>query len=505
MRILSAAQHRALDQATLDRDGITNLELMERAATAWTDRFAALYPDKSRTITVLCGPGNNGGDGLVIARLLRLDAFTVSAICANVGPASPDNKTNRRRAKDVGVRIRELEDGDSLPTPAEGGILIDALFGTGLSRPVSGYWARLIDHLNEQRLVRVAVDLPSGLQADAPSGGSILRAQCTLSLGYPKLALFSPANTSYLGKWELVPFRTADAENLDADGGNHRMLTAAGVAKLLKERHANDHKGTFGHALMVAGAYEKMGAAVISARAVLRAGAGLVTVHIPRVGYEIMQISFPEAMCRVDQHRYLCTGVADPGRYDTVGVGPGLGTHELTATAVFDMLRDVERPMVVDADALNLLATHPDHFSDLPARSILTPHPKEFERLFGETADDFARWELQRRKAAELNCIVLLKTGYTSIALPDGRLYFNVTGNPGMGTGGTGDALTGILTGLLAQGYVPDEAARLGVYLHGLAGDLAAHQLEQEALLAEDVVSHVGRAYRSLRQQREDA
>ncbi len=497
MRILTAEQHRALDKATMEQDGISSVELMERAATAWTRQFLKRYTDKDREITVLCGPGNNGGDGLVIARLLRFEAYTVRAICANVAPASPDHKANRRRAKDVGVHLRDLEEGDALPSLNAGGLLIDALFGTGLSRPITGYWAEVIDQLNQQRVTRVSVDLPSGLRTDSPSSGSIIRADRTLSLGYPKLALFSPANTPYLGKWELVEFPLAGPA--EPEGERHlEMLTGQSVAPLLKVRHANDHKGTFGSALLIAGAYEKMGAAIISARAVLRAGAGLVTVHVPRIGYEIMQISFPEAMCTVDDHRYHFTSARNTERYDTIGVGPGIGTDELTEKAVFHVLAEFQKPMVVDADALNILGKNPGRQREVPPSSILTPHPKEFERLFGTAPDDFARWDLQQAKARELNCVVLLKTGYTSIATPEGKLYFNTTGNPGMGTGGTGDALTGMLTGLLAQGYPSSDAARLGVYLHGLAGDLAARDLEQESLLAEDVVSHIGKAYRTL-------
>ena len=498
MHILSAEQHRSLDEATLQADGISSLQLMERAATAWAQRFTVLYPDQERKITVLAGPGNNGGDGLVIARLLRFETYNVSAMLASIAPASPDNKANLRRAKDVGVPIRTLHENDDLPDFPLGSIVIDALFGTGLSRPIEGYWARLIEHLNGQDVLRVAVDLPSGLLADRHSNGAIVKAQCTLSLGYPKLALFSPANTRFLGRWELVAFQLADgfAGRLDAP---NRMLDEEQVAGLLKERHANDHKGTFGHALLVAGAFGKMGAAVISARAVLRAGAGLVTTHIPRAGYEIMQISFPEAMCSVDEHRYHFTSITEAlTPYDTIGIGPGLGTDESTRKGLFKILGDYHKPMVVDADALNILSRDADRLSSLPDGSVLTPHPKEFERLFGETEDDFSRWELQRAKARELGVVILLKTGYTTIATPDGTLYFNTTGNPGMGTGGTGDALTGIITGLLAQSYPAVDAARLGVYLHGLAGDLAAADLEQESLLAEDVVSHLGKAFRKL-------
>ncbi|NJB85138.1 NAD(P)H-hydrate epimerase [Lewinella marina] len=500
MRILTAQQHQELDQATLEQDGISSLELMERAATAWAKRFTELFADKSREVVVVCGPGNNGGDGLAIARLLRFEAYTISVVAADIAPASPDHQDNRRRAKDVGVHIRTLREGDALPSFRKRSIVIDALFGTGLSRSIEGYWAWLVEHLNEQPVTRVAVDLPSGLRTDEPSTGAIVRADRTLSLGYPKLALFAPANTEYLGHWELVPFRLADPP-APADGASPppRMLTPRPVAALLKARRANDHKGTFGHALLVAGGFGKMGAAVLSARSVLRAGAGLLTVHIPRVGYEILQMSIPEAMCSIDQHRYMVSALQeDVTQYDTVGVGPGLGTKPATQQAVFQLLEQFPRPLVIDADALNILAGTPEKLATLPAGSLLTPHPKEFERLFGATDDDFQRWQLQLAKARELNAVIVLKTGYTAVATPDGELFFNTTGNPGMGTGGTGDALTGILTGLLAQGYPPADAARLGVYLHGLAGDLAARDVGQESLLAEDLIHHLGPAFKKL-------
>lgn len=499
MRILSAAQHRELDRATLRADGINSLELMERAAVAWTERFTTIFPASHREVVIVAGTGNNGGDGLAIARLLRLADRTVNIIHARVGSPSNDNLTNLQRAKATGVPVRVLNEGDDLPNIADGSLLIDALFGTGLSRPIEGYWAELIDHLNRMPVTRVAVDLPSGLSADERSVGAVFRADLTLSLGYPKLALFAPASSPFLGRWVLVGFRVHHAfvDGLPA-AGTYEMLTGPTVSKLLKLRHANDHKGTFGHALLVAGAYGKMGAAVISARSVLRAGAGLVTTHVPRAGYEIMQITFPEAMCSIDDHRYHFTGIKGVDKYDAVGVGPGLGTDGSTAKGLHKLIEHYRKPMVIDADALNILAAKPEWLDQLPKNSLLTPHPKEFERLFGPAEDDFARWRVQSESAVRYGLVVLLKTGFTSIATPDGKLYFNTTGNPGMGTGGTGDALTGILTGLLAQGYYPTDAATLGVYLHGLAGDTAADELEQESLLAEDLVNSLGKAYKQL-------
>lgn len=496
MKVFSAAQHRELDAATLREHRLDSLQLMERAASAWVEAFVRRYPRQEREVVVVAGSGNNGGDGLAIARLLRFRGYTVRVIAVGLGTPSDDNAANRRRAKDTGVPLRDWSPGDDLPGLPPAGMVIDALFGTGSSRPIEGKLAGLVDHLNAAPVTRIAVDLPSGLYADRPAEGTIVRADRTLSLGYPKLALFAPANTDYLGDWELVPFELSADYPAAAQVANY-MLTGEEVAQLLRRRSANDHKGTFGHALLVAGAFEKMGAAVICARAILRAGAGLVTAHVPRSGYEIMQISFPEAMCSVDSHRYQFTNARHAERYDVVGVGPGLGTDEATAKGLGKLLDSVERPMVIDADALNIIARQ-DWLARIPRGSVLTPHPKEFERLFGQTPDDFARWQLQRTRARELGLVILCKTGYTSIATPDGEVYFNSSGNPGMGTGGTGDALTGVLTGLLAQGYSPTAAARLGVYLHGLAGDLAAEELEQESLLAEDVVSHLGKAFRTL-------
>ena len=500
MRVLTAAQHRQLDAATLAAESIDGRQLMERAATAWTERFVQRYPQREQPIVVYAGSGNNGGDGLVIARLLRAADYTVTVIHAQIGTPSPDNRYHAKRAHDSGVPLRPLAEGDPLPSLARGSRVIDALFGTGLSRPVTAYWSTLIDHLNEAEVERIAVDLPSGLRADGPVTGSIVRAHRTLSLGYPKPVLFAPSATPYLGAWELVPFALDEAfvaalPEVDSP----QLLTAASVKPLLRPRHANDHKGTFGHALVVAGAYGKMGAAIICARAVLRAGAGLVTTHLPRSGYQIMQIAFPEAMCSIDTHRYHFTEVNGVQKYAVVAVGPGIGQAKATGAGLLALLEATGAPMVLDADALNLIAEHPAWRTHIPPGSILTPHPREFERLFGKAEDDFHRWAVQQKMARELGVYLLLKTGYTTIATPAGQLLYNSTGNPGMATGGTGDALTGILTGLLAQGYPAGEAARLGVYLHGLAGDMAAYELGQESLLAEDVVSHLGKAFIRLR------
>lgn len=505
MHVLTARQLRALDEQTLYEEKITSFELMQRAAGAFVRAFTEKFRPGAGPVLVLAGTGNNGGDGFVIAQSLKTLGYKVQLLACHIGRSSPDNIHAKQLAKQSLISDREQTDGMPFPDLVPGVILVDALFGTGLNRPLEGYWAEFVDHLNHAKgILRVAVDLPSGMIADGPTDGIAFRADQTYTLGAPKMAMFAAENSDHFGKTHIVQFQLAPVDRVlhlrkaDTAGPTNYLLEDE-VKGLLKQRRTYDHKGTFGHALLVAGSFGKMGAAVIAGRGVLRAGAGLLTCHVPRSGYEIMQISFPEAMCTIDPHRYMTTEIKDLDRYRTIGIGPGLGTEKMTARAFRSLLQHYDKPMVVDADALNIIAKEPELLNMVPKGSILTPHPKEFERLFGETSDSFARWRVQSEVARSHGLIVLCKTAYTSIATPDGKIYINSTGNPGMGTAGTGDALTGILTGLLAQGYEPTNAARLGVYLHGLAGDLAAKELGQEFLLAEDVINFIGKAYGALR------
>lgn len=270
------------------------------------------------------------------------------------------------------------------------------------------------------------------------------------------------------------------------------------VRPLLHRRHKYDHKGTFGHALLITGSYGKIGASILSARACLRSGVGLLTIHAPKCAYQILQISVPEAMVSMDRHEFSFSETPKLGKYQSIGIGCGLDTKKISAEAMEELLEENKLPLVIDADGLNLIAKEEKLLAKIPKKSILTPHPKEFERLFGTAADDFARNKLQRLMAEELGVYIVLKGAHTCIATPEGHCYFNSTGNPGMATGGTGDVLTGILTGLMAQGYASLDAAILGVYLHGLAGDLAAAELGQEALIAGDLVAYLGKAFKKV-------
>ncbi|GIV32127.1 MAG: bifunctional NAD(P)H-hydrate repair enzyme [Saprospiraceae bacterium] len=500
MKILSAEQIRQWDAYTMEHEPITSVELMERAARVFTRWFERRFPDKSKTVHIFCGPGNNGGDGLAIARMLSREFYEVQTWILEISPKKSEDFTiNYKNLKRLRRLLSSIHEGDPFPELAAGSIAIDAIFGSGLNRPVKGYWATLIEWLNEQPVTRVAVDIPSGLFADRPAQGAVVKAHYTLTFEVPKLSFLFAENYPFVGQWYCESIQLHPDFLQQVDTPNH-FVDRPLVKPLLRQRKKHDHKGTFGHALLISGSFGKVGAAILAAKACLRSGAGLVTIHAPACAYEILQIAFPEAMVSIDEGRqHISQTNFDFSRYNAVGIGPGLGTHPETAAALKAILERCSGPVVLDADALNLIASHPDLWKVVPPHSILTPHPKEFERLFGPTANSYDRLDLQRKKAGEHNVFIVLKGAYTCTATPEGSAYFNSTGNPGMATGGSGDVLTGMLTGMLAQGYSPFETCLLGVYLHGLAGDLAARDLQQEALLASDIIAYIGRAFTQLR------
>ena len=497
MEILSAEQIRAWDQYTIQHESITSIDLMERAAASclsWLEQAGYL----DRNFSIYCGKGNNGGDGLALARLLSaLDcAVTVYILeFGNIG--TEDFQANLARLHQTPVEIRFIQGPEHFHPVGPEDILIDALLGSGLNRKLEGVTARLAEHLNTSGNEIISIDLPSGLFADRSSkGNTIIRARHTLSFQVYKPAFLMPENEGWVGEVHILDI------GLDPGflaGTSSEMLDPAIIHAIFKPRKSFANKGNFGHALLMAGAYGKMGAAVLAARACLRAGSGLLTCGIPGCGYTILQTALPEAMLLMDPDEKVHTTVPDGlDKYSVIGVGPGLGQDQLTVVFLHSLLQQYKKPVVVDADALNILASHPDFLSLLPPYSILTPHPKEFERLFGASADDFARLEKAREQAKKLGCIIVLKGHYTFIAMPGGRSYFNSTGNPGMAKGGSGDVLTGILTALLGQSYSPGEAALLGVYLHGLAGDLAAAAHSEESMLPSDLTDHLGKAFRQI-------
>jgi NAD(P)H-hydrate epimerase len=458
---------------------------MESAANAFVEAFLEEYAAAGKQLLIVCGPGNNGGDGLAVARLLRDCDYSVDVVLiAPEDRLSPDAQANLERLEQKVIPLKNDAPTIDLP-PADA--IIDALFGTGLNRPVTGLAASVIEAINATDVPVYSIDLPSGLFADGLSpDGAIIQAELVVSFQRPKPAFFLPENNDYLRRWRSVPIGL-DEDFLQGLPGQDFVLDRT-VSQLVKPRSRYSHKGTYGHALILAGAQGKIGAAILCARACLRAGAGLLTAQVPGCGYDIFQSGIPEAMCLVDSNPNHLTEFPPLNPYSVVAIGPGIGQSAATADLLRSLLETTDKPLVLDADALNLLAAKPDLLGLLPAGSILTPHIKEFTRLVGEAANGQDCYHQLRDFARRHRCIVVLKDAHTCIATPSGERYFNTSGNPGMATGGMGDVLTGVITGLLAQGYEPLEAALLGVYYHGLAGDVVAEQRGQAALLASDVV-----------------
>ena len=503
MKILTGGQFRELDLYTIEHEPIASIDLMERASRAVADEILNRWPDDAGRVIVFAGPGGNGGDGLAVARLLAEAGRLVIAYLFNVkGKLNPDCETNRERLKEIeGATLIEITSELTFPDLYPDDLIIDALFGTGLSKPLSGGFAMVVKRINQSRATVVSIDVPSGLMCEDNSYNelkSVVQATLTLSIQLPKLAFLFAENQRFVGEFKLLPIGLSQ-EGLDGIKGYLWITEEAEVKALLRQRPRFAHKGTMGHALLVAGSRGMTGAAVLASRAALRTGLGKVTAHVPNACLSIMQISVPEAIIQIDVDDDIITSAIDSSSYQAIGIGPGLGQRRHTATAVHSYIAQQNCPMIIDADALNILAENPDWLADLPADSILTPHPRELDRLVGHSANSFERMNRARQLAIDRHVFVIVKGHYSQICTPTGDVLFNPTGNPGMATAGSGDVLTGIITSLLAQGYLPAEAAQLGVYLHGLAGDLAAEELGEESLIASDIINYLPAAFKRLK------
>jgi ADP-dependent NAD(P)H-hydrate dehydratase / NAD(P)H-hydrate epimerase len=495
LKILSSAQTKDLDRFTIEHDPVAPIDLMERACHAFTAWFVRNFRSNKK-IGIICGPGNNGGDGLGIARLLAGFSYSVKVWIVKGGLKESESFKKNLERIEAKISLFEIskEPGQDLFIGCD--VLVDALFGSGLSRPLEGIFAQIVACMNQAAAIRVAVDIPSGLFADSHSVGDIIQAHHTVSFQLPKLAFLFAENHRWVGRWHLVDIGLSK-EFIESVYSRDYFLTEDSIKKIIRPRAQFSHKGNYGHALLIAGSHGKMGACVLAAKAALRAGVGLLTLCVPTCGYSVVQTVVPEAMAVVDISEHYFSSPPENLDFSSIGVGPGLGVNAETVRAFAKVLKQFKKPTVVDADGLNMLATNRELFQLLPQGSILTPHPKEFERMAGHWTNDFERLELLRRFSAQLNCIVILKGAYTSIAFPNGDVHFNSTGNPGMATGGSGDVLTGVLTSLLAQGYSPKEAALLGTYIHGMAGDLAALELGMN-LIASDIIQRLPDAFEKL-------
>lgn len=503
-KIFTSTQIKAIDRYTIENEPVTSFDLMERASRSLFVNITRLV-SRDRQIMVFAGTGNNGGDGLAVARMLAEDSYRVAVFVINISSVrSPEWERNLSLLAEAGnVHLMVIDRVEDLPFIPADTVVIDALFGSGLTRSPEGLAAETIRLINDSDSLVIAVDVPSGLPGEDSSNfdrSAVVRARHTLVLEFPRLSFFFEENHCFTGRWTVVPIDLHPMAVARTDTP-YLLADKASVAGLLRRRSKFDHKGNYGHALLVAGSSGKMGAAVLAARATLRTGAGLLTCHIPARGYDIIQTAVPEAMAQTDKSDLCISGILSPSLYDAIGAGPGIGTDTQTQEAVHNLLEITACPMVIDADALNILALNKKWLELLGPRIILTPHPGEFARLAGESSSGYQRMTMQLAFSARYKCIVVLKGAHTMVTTPEGRVFVNSTGNPGMATAGSGDVLTGIILGLLAQGCQPENAAVTGVFLHGLAGDIAASEKCQESMIASDITENIHSAYTKIRQE----
>ncbi|MGM0531004.1 MAG: NAD(P)H-hydrate dehydratase [Bacteroidota bacterium] len=503
MKILQSTQVKEVDSYTIKNEPIHSINLMERAAgkiSGWVSRKFT----NGTEMNIFVGPGNNGGDGLAIARQLADKNYPVNLYLIKISDKlSPDASTNLERLKKQNIaNIHTVEHKDQLPKVRQEAVILDGLFGSGLNRSLEGFPAEVVKYLNQCDATRIAIDIPSGLFGEDNSGNNydaVFRADYTLTFQFPTISFFFPEHEDLVGKWHILSIGL-DSDKIEEIESPYYLVTKEYVKKHLKIRKRFDHKGRFGHILLITGGYGKMGAAVLASRAALKTGAGLVTTHIPKTGYDIMQTALPEAMISLDFSETDFSYPPEPDHFTNVGIGPGLGTHSNPQEGLRKLIEMTDKPLVLDADALNILSLNRDWLENLPGKSILTPHPKEFERLTEPVDNHYSRIQMQREFAREHNIYLVLKGGNTTIATPEGNLFFNTMGNPGMATGGSGDVLTGMITSLLGQGYEPGLAAVIGVYLHGLAGDLAVELTGEESLIASDIINSISIAFKYIKE-----
>ena len=501
MKILSAQQMRSIDGETLKDQGVNSLDLMERAATVVFEEVKRLHPRMDcETFYIFCGKGNNGGDGLVIARLLNQEQALVKVYLIDVEEYSADNLANQKRLFNQLIQKINPEEQVDIPSNA---IVLDCLFGYGLNTVLTAEWNGIISSINGCGAKIYAVDMPSGLLADksTPLEALVVRADFVFTFQAPKLALLLPENQWYVKDFKVLDINLS-RRAIDETETNFFYVDQLLVASFYRKRRKFDHKGTFGHTLIIGGSKGKMGAVQLALRAALRAGCGLATAYVPASGNTVLQTAVPEAMVLTDPEQDFISQIPSITSYQSIGIGIGMGTTQYTSDALKVFIsNESNTPLVLDADALNILACEPDLWAFVPADSILTPHPKELSRILGPWKDDFEKMEKVKEFAFKHQFYILVKGANSMMVMPDGALYFNSTGNVGMATGGSGDILTGIVTALLGQGYSSKQALIMGVYIHGRAADIAVEKIGVYSLLPSDTINHLSNALIAIEQE----
>ena len=511
MKILTASQFKQIDAYTIEHEPISSIDLMERAATALADQITARW-SASPPVKVFAGPGNNGGDALALARLLSQRGRKVSVWLFNIknsSTLSEDCETNRKRLSECAdVELNEVVTSFSPPQLDTDDLVIDGLFGIGLARPLNGGFAEVVKYINSSNSTVVSIDVPSGLMCEDNSYNvmnHIVKADVTYTFHRPKLAYFFADMYQYVGEWHVLDI--GETEVIHDNDGNDLIPTPFSttdedyVTSRMRIRPRFAHKGTMGHVALVAGKRGMAGCAILSTRACLRCGAGKITVHTPYRNNSILQIAIPEAIVQLDKDGDSFTTTFDANGFDALGIGPGIGTSSETAQAFIEQLRLTRSPIVIDADGLNILGSHRGWIQQLPRQCILTPHKKELFGLISNTRNDYEELERTRELAVHQQIYIIIKGAYSAVCTPEGTCYFNTTGNPGMATAGSGDVLTGVILSLLGQGYSNEEACRMGVYIHGLAGDIAAERLGEDSVMASDIIDALPAAFMRLKRK----
>ncbi len=500
IKIFPVKQVPLIDKYTIENEPVSSLNLMERAAGQLFEWIQKNFPEKK--VKILTGPGNNGGDSLALARMLLMVNRDVVVYLVNPsGKFSKDAQINLDKLLEIisEKNVIYLPDGNfEFLELSKDDMVVDGLFGSGLNRPLDGLPLKVVQQVNSSEATVVSIDIPSGLFGEDNRNNSlegVVKADYTLSFQFPKLSFLLADYGDYAGQWEVIDIGL-HLKAIEESKTDWFFVDKKYVSSLLKERKRFSHKGDYGHALLMAGSCGKMGAAVLASRGCLKSGVGLLTVHIPHYGYQVIQNSVPEAMVSIDRSDILITEFPDLDMFNAIGVGPGIGKKPNTVKAIKNLFEVIgNKVLVLDADALNIISENRELLDVLPANAILTPHPKEFDRLTGTSESHYERFENLVEFATKYKVVVVLKGAYTITALPDGRCFFNSTGNPGMATAGSGDVLTGVILGLLAQKYNVEDAAIIGVYIHGIAGDIAAGEEAVQGVTATDLIRNIGKGF----------
>ena len=505
MKLFSKEQIYEGDKLTVERQNISSTDLMERAGTEIFNWMHLRMQGAQVPIHIFCGIGNNGGDGLVLARHLILDGYNVNVYIVNYSDKrSKDFLINYDRIKNVTKNWPILlKNASKSPEINPNDIIVDAIFGIGLNRPVDDWVKALFIHLKNTKAFTLSIDIPSGLQTDVvpKDEDSVVKASYTLSFVTPKLVFFLPETAKYTLQWEVLDIGF-DQEYLFKTNTEAELIGKHDVLPLYKPRDKFSHKGQFGHSLIIGGSYGKIGAVTLASKSALSSGAGLVTAYVPKCGYVPLQTSFPEAMVITDVNNEKITSIDFKITPTVISFGVGIGTDDKTQTAFEDFLKTNKTPLVIDADGINLLSKKPTLLKLLPEETVLTPHPKELERLIGVWKDDFDKINKVKALSKKHNLIIVIKGAHTITVFHE-KLYINTTGNPGLSTAGSGDVLTGIITGLISQGYQPVIATIFGVYLHGKSADIAVEDYGYQSLIASHIIDYLGAAYLDLFKQPE--